>query len=119
MVGTLLPAFLLSGFMLSSAVAQDKAAGPAPVTKVLLENDKVKVYETIYKPGDVNTTIPAGSIRIVRTLKGGTLLRTYADGTTKPVVLKTGAVQYIEAGPAYTTKNTGKTVIQTYVVQLK
>jgi hypothetical protein len=113
------PAFLLAGALINPAMAQDKAAGPAPVTKTILENDKVKVYENIYKPGDVNTAIPASAIRIVHTINGGRLMRNYADGTTKAVELKTGATQYIEAGQAYTAKNVGKSTIRTYIVQLK
>jgi hypothetical protein len=102
-----------------SVYAQDKAKVRAPVIKVLLENDKVKVYETMYKPGDVNTGVASSATRIIRVLKGGTIERSYADGKKETLVLKTGEVNFYTQLPAYNVKNIGKTVFQTYVVQLK
>jgi hypothetical protein len=55
----------------------------------------------------------------VRALKGGTLQRTYADGKKEQVVYKTGDVRINEPGPAYTTKNIGKSEVKLYVVRLK
>lgn len=118
-VGVVIPAFVLAGGITSYAVAQEKAAKGAPTIKVLLDNDKVKVYETTYKPGDVNTTVATSSTRIVRVLHGSTIERTYADGKKETLVFKTGSVNYLAQLPAYTVKNIGKTVFQTYVVQLK
>lgn len=118
-VGIAVPAFIIAGSMATSAFAQDKVVKGAPTVKVLLENDKVKVYETTYKPGDVNAAVSSSSIRINRVLKGGTLERTHADGKKQSAVLKTGKVVYIASTPAYTVKNVGKTVVQLYVVELK
>ena len=130
-VSLLVPAFVLAGVTASSAMAQDKAkeakAAPAAkaekgqaALKVLLENDKVRVFEVQYKPDDVNKNVPSSSFRVVRALKGGTLMRTYADGKTQNVEWKTGEVRSVEPDKtAYTTKNIGKTEIQLYVVVLK
>ena len=85
----------------------------------VLENDKVKVYETTYKPGDVNTGVATSATRIIRVMKGGTIERTYADGKKETLVLKTGEVNFYTQLPAYNVENIGKTVFQTYVVQLK
>jgi hypothetical protein len=117
LVGIVVPAFLIAGGIGNSAVAQGKTA--KATIKVLLENDKVRVYELTQKPGAENTGVVATSSRIVRALKGGTIQRTYADGKKETVIYKTGQVRLNEPGPAFTTKNIGKTEIRFYIVQLK
>jgi hypothetical protein len=115
-------AFVLSGLALNAAIAQDKKAdkgAPKATIKVVAENDKVRAFETTYAPGAENTAVPRSSVRVVRALKGGTLQRTYADGKKENVVYKAGDVRINQPGPAYTTKNVGKTEIRLYVVQLK
>jgi hypothetical protein len=112
----------MAGGIANSVVAQEKAAQAADkptVLRVLLENDRVRVYEARFKPGDENPTVPTSATRIVRVMKGGTLQRTYADGKKETVVYKTGEVRVSEPGPAYTNKNIGKTEVHPYVVQLK
>jgi mannose-6-phosphate isomerase-like protein (cupin superfamily) len=118
MFGIVVSGLMITAEGLSPVVAQAKDPSPATI-KVLLENDKVKVTETTYKPGDVNMGVVTSATRVIRTLKGGTLVRTYDDGKTETVVLKAEQIQYLEAGPHYTTKNVGKTEIKTYAVQLK
>jgi negative regulator of sigma E activity len=118
-VGIVVPAFIMAGGMANSAVAQEKAAKASVKPKVLLENAKVRVYEVTYNPGDENTGVVSTSTRIIRPLKGGTLQLTYADGKKETVVRKAGEPYMLEPGPAYTTKNIGKTVVQLYIVQLK
>ena len=127
-VSLLVPAFMLVAA--NPAMAQDKAkdakAAPAAkaekgkaVIKVLAENDKVRVTETTYKPGDAGPSIVRG-FRVVRWLQGGTLERNYADGKKEKIERKTGEVRV--AGPdkdAYFVKNIGKTTIVTYAVIIK
>jgi hypothetical protein len=130
LAGLLVPAFLLAGSVVNTASAQEKAAKPAAKekaakpapevkTKVLLDNAKVKAYELTYAPGAENTGVASSAVRIVRTLKAGTLTRTYADGKKEEVVWKAGEARQLDAGPAYTAKNNGKTEVQLYVVLLK
>jgi len=127
LVSVLIPAFMLAGVVASPAMAQDKAKdakaakaekGKA-VQKVLHEDDKVRVTETTFKPGDVGPNVVRG-FRVARLLKGGTLLRTWADGKTENRELKTG--QVIVTGPdkqAYFHKNIGKTDVVFYTVNIK
>jgi hypothetical protein len=118
-VSSLVVAFALAA---APAIAQDKAAKAEkgkPVMKVLAENDKVKVWELLYKPGDTNTSPPASATRVIRVLKGGEQLWTYADGKTAKNVYKTGEVRVLGPGPQFTSKNVGKTDILLYVVMLK
>jgi len=130
-VSLLVPAFVMAGITASPAIAQDKMkdAKAAPAAKagkgmakltVLAENDKARVFEVQYKPGEENKAVPSSSFRVVRALKGGTLMRTYADGKTQKVEWKTGEVRFVEPDKsAYTAKNVGKTDIRLYVVVLK
>jgi hypothetical protein len=126
------PAFMLAGVAANPAVAQDKSkdakAAPAAkagksTMKVLIDNDKVRVFERRYKPGDTNDEVPSGSYRVNRTIQGGTLERTYADGKKEKTELKTGTVRYLEpakgAGGKYTVKNVGNTEVVSFVIVLK
>ena len=117
LLGLLIPAFLAAGIAVNPAIAQDKA--PSVKMKVLIDDDKVKVYEATYAPGAENKGIASTTMRIVRGLKGGTLQRTYADGKKEKRPWKAGQVREVKPGPAYTTKNISKTELQLYVVQLK
>ena len=114
-------ALVFSGLMADGAIAQDKKAAKGaaqPTIKVVAENAKVIATETTYAPGAESNT-SRSEIRVVRALAGGTLQRTYADGKKEDVVYKTGQVRINEPGPAYTTKNVGKTEVKLYVVRLK
>ena len=126
LIGMLVPVFVVAGFGMQPAVAQDKAKdmkaakaekGKA-VIKVLHEDDKVRVVEATFKPGDEgpNTARP---FRVVRPLKGGTLQRTWADGKIDKLEFKTGEVKAIDATGAYTPKNVGKSDVMLYIVFLK
>jgi hypothetical protein len=130
-VHLMVPTFMLAGFAVNSAIAQNdakdaRAASEATMEKgktapkVLLENDKVRVFEVRYKPGDEHATIPTSSFRVVRVLSGGTMMRRYADGTTKKIEHTTGEVKINEPSKLhYVTKNIGETDVHLYVVVVK
>ena len=119
LLGLLASAFLVAGIVVNSAIARDKGTGSAVKIKVLVDNAKAKAYEASYAPGAQYEGFVTSTVRIVRVLKGGTLERTYADGKKERVVWKAGEVKQVNPGPAYTTKNIGKSELQLYVVQLK
>src|ERR1051326_1684584 len=107
------------------AEAKDAKAAPAkavkgkPTQKVLQEDDRVRVTETTYKPGDVSDSLKRG-YRVTRAIKGGTFERTYADGKKEKVERKTGSVMI--QGPdkeAWANKNIGKSDIVIYSVTIK
>ena len=120
------PAFILAGVAASPAMAQDKASdaksAPAkkgePVQKVFLDNDKVRVFEVTFKPGDAGASV-ARPQRVIRAVKGGTLTLIYPDGKKEKLAWKTGEVKVREASPAYSPKNEGKSDIVLYVVYVK
>ena len=125
-VGLLFAAFVLAGFAAQPAMAQDKAKaakaakaekGKATV-KVLHDDDKVRVVEATFKPGDEGANV-ARPLRVVRALKGGTLQRTYPDGKTEKVAWNTGEVKVQPPATPFTPKNVGKSDIVLYAVFVK
>lgn len=91
--------------------AQDKKAKePAPVTKVLLENDKVRVTETTFKPGDVSRAQRKARTNYIVT--DGKIERTTPDGKKTVYERKKGTALWLEADNDVV-RNVGST---TYVV---
>ena len=118
--GLLVPAFMLTGVSANQAMAQEKAKA-APLKqelKVLLENDKVRVYEARSKPG-AESEMRERPFRVIRYLTNATILRTNADGTTETVKRKAGEVRAAGPDKPYKTKNVGKAEYVVYVVQPK
>jgi hypothetical protein len=123
-MGSLVAAFLLAGVAAIPAMAQEKAKeekvekGKA-IQTVRAENDKLRAWEIRFRPGDENLSIPSSSFRVVRVLKGGTLLYSFADGRTDKRELKAGDVLLPKPGPQYTAKNVGRSELVLYVVMVK
>jgi quercetin dioxygenase-like cupin family protein len=115
--GLFVAVFMLAGASANQAMAQEKA-GKASV-RVLLDNAKVRVTEATLRPGDELAAITTSVPRVIHVLKGGTTQFTYADGKKEPKVWKAGDVIWVEPGPAYSSKNTGKTEVQLFVINLK
>jgi hypothetical protein len=131
----LIPALAVAALLATPAFAQDKAkpaaapekakaAAPAKAdekgqeqVKVLVENDKVRVSETHYKPGAASAMRERGA-RVTRALVGGTMERSYPDGKKETVVWKAGDVKYFPK-ETFMNKNVGKNEVVLYVVTLK
>ncbi len=122
----ILPAFVLAGAVADSALAQEKkmessaqpAAAGTVTIKEIAQNEKLRVYEATYKPGEVSPTAER-PMRVVHALKGGTLQRTYADGTKESVQWKTGDTKLISETRAYAVKNIGKGDVRLLVIAVK
>jgi len=99
------------------AGSADAPGNGQAVFKVLLENEKVLVYENIFAPGDA---IPSQfrAHRVVQYLDSGTLRRTMADGTTGDRVVQPGEVAWVEAG-TFSVTNIGGTTVRVVVTELK
>lgn len=110
---------------MGSAVAQDKSPAAKasaskkgePVVKVLIDNDKVRAYSTTFKPGDTSPS-RARVQRVIHYMNAGTLQRIYPDGKTEDRKFKAGDVVWVEPA-TYGVKNTGKTTVQLYGVEVK
>jgi len=122
--GLLTVAFLIVGVTGDPAMAQGKTKKEVNVnkasvpTKVLFDDDRVRVQEVTFKAGDQGPNV-ARPFRVIRVLKGGTIQRTHPDGTTDNVLYKTGEVKVYEADKPFVPKNIGTSDIVFYVVALK
>jgi hypothetical protein len=96
----------------NATASQNKKGSATGAQKVFVDNDKVKAFEIRYKPGEEGANVKRPA-RVVRALKGGTLMR------TDKVQWKTGEVKWLGPDPVFATKNVGKTEIVLYVVELK
>jgi len=127
----LLMSALFTAFVFATpAIAQDKAKPAAEkpkaaaekatgkgTTKTLIDNDKVLVNETRYKPGEMSDMRERGA-RVTRALSDGTMERAYPDGKKETVHWKTGDVKYFPK-ETFTNKNVGKTEVVLFVTTLK
>jgi hypothetical protein len=120
MARLLVPAIFLAGVIALPAMAQDKKAEKASTRaqKILVNNDRVRVSESVFKPGEVNPMAKRG-YRVTRVLKGNTtIVRTHADGRTEKIEWKEGGV-YVSPADNASSKNVGKSEAVIYTVTLK
>jgi len=111
----------LAGLAGPPAMAQDKKAdkkAPIRAQKVLLDNERMRATESLFKPGEVNPMEARGH-RVTRVLKGNTTIeRTHADGKIEKIEWKEGGVYYSPADNA-SAKNVGKSAVTIYTVTMK
>ena len=86
------------------------------VYKFINENDRVRVLEVIFKPGDT-AKIHHHPEHVVYVLKGG-LLKLTSEGNTQELDLKQGSVLFLKEQNHEAT-NTGKSEIDLLVMELK
>lgn len=118
-------AIVLGAVAVTPAMSQDKAravpakskADAAAARKPLVDNEKVRAYETIAKPGVVNPARERPA-RVVRALTDGTMQRIYPDGKTEKVEWKTGQVRWFPK-ENFGSKNIGKKDMVFYIVEPK
>jgi mannose-6-phosphate isomerase-like protein (cupin superfamily) len=111
--------FALAMLVLASSpvLAQDKKA-PIRANTVKLDNERVRVSESVFKAGDMNPMVHRG-YRVTRVLKGSTTIeRTSKDGKAEKFSVKEGDVYVTPAG-TQSSKNIGKSEIVIYTVVLK
>ena len=115
-VGLLACAFAL-GLAAPAMAADEKKAAATVQPKVLLENEKVRVSEVRYKPGQ-SSDMRERQARVTRAITAGTMERTYSDGKKEKVVWKAGDVKW-SPKETFVNKNVGKSEIVLYVVTPK
>ena len=117
---TLSLAFSTAAFAQGTAMDKPMAGQTAyqRTRTVLAENEKLLVADVVYQPGDTGEASLKDGL-VVYHVHGGTIERTYADGSKKVLTYKTGETTIIAEKRPYSTKNIGKTAIHEIVVQLK
>jgi len=94
----------------------DPITAASNVYKFLNENNRVRVLEVVFKPGDV-AKMHHHPDHIVYALKGGKLSLT-SKGKTQESEIKTGEVLFLDAQD-HEAKNIGNTTLDLLVVELK
>jgi hypothetical protein len=132
----LLVATVMLAFTTGAVMAQEKAkaekskAAPAeekmkaekakkgePTVKLLLENDRVKVQDVRFKPGD-KSKMTERPDRVRYVIKGGEFKRYYPDGKTEGYGLKAGEAIFSKKDTV-ASENVGKTETQWIGINLK
>ena len=89
-------------------------------TKVVLENDDVRVKDNTFMPGDQKPGMHTHEFAHVGVIiDGGTLKFNYPDGKVETLELKRGDVGYREANVTHEVVNTSKTPIRVIEVEIK
>lgn len=94
----------------------DPLVAASNVYKLLNENDRVRVLEVVFKPGDV-AKMHHHPDHVVYALSGGKMSLT-SEGKTQEMEIKTGAVMFLNAQD-HEAKNIGDSTLDLLVVELK
>ena len=96
--------------------AQDPLKVAKNVSKFIMENDRVRVLEVLFRPGD-KAAVHHHPDHVVYVLKGGKAKMT-SSGKTEVLDLKTGQAIFLKA-QSHEAENPGKTDLNLLVVELK
>lgn len=116
--GSLL-AVCFSMFGVGTAGAEPAPAAAAKcVTKVVAENDKYLVQDTQCAPG-ASSTLMKRPMRVIYTIAGSAMKRTYADGSSETFVFKDGNAEIVNVDRAYSYTNIGTSAFHVLPVTAK
>lgn len=102
------------------ASANSVSAAEKNSSKVILENDKVRVKEAIFMPGEKHPgmhTHEYAHVGVV--IDGGTLLFNYPDGKTETLDLKRGGAGFRGPNVTHEAVNMSKSPIRVIEVEVK
>jgi mannose-6-phosphate isomerase-like protein (cupin superfamily) len=117
--GVITGALLATGLPLvwTSLAAQ---GGEKSTSKIVLENERVRVKEAIFAPGDTNAKMHTHEFPHVGVvIDGGKLRFNYADGKTESMDLPRGGVGYREANVTHQAINPGREPVRVIEVEIK
>jgi quercetin dioxygenase-like cupin family protein len=110
-------ALFVGGLAVSFALAQDPMQVGPNIYKLLFENERVRVFEVRFKPGE-RIALHSHPDHVVYVLDDGKLKLSYPDGKAVEVVLKAGQTLWIPA-ETHAAENVGSTDAHSLVVELK
>ena len=101
----------------SKTLWPDPAKVAADVYTILMENDRVRVFDVRFKPGQ-KTVMHGHPDHVAYDLTAFTLNLKFPDGNSQDIPLNAGQVLWIGAGP-HTAQNIGTTEGSVLVIELK
>jgi quercetin dioxygenase-like cupin family protein len=110
-------ALLVVGLAVSLAVAQDPMQVGPTIYKLLFENERVRVFEVHFKPGE-KIALHSHPDHVVYVFGDGKLKLSSPDGKSVEVGLKAGQTLWIPA-ETHAAENVGSTDAHSLVVDLK
>ncbi len=110
-------AIVISGFAASATLAQDAAKVAATNYKLVMENDRVRVFDAWFKPGD-KAAMHSHPFHLAYIVSGGKAKFTTADGKATEIEAKTGQTLWLEP-TTHTVENIGTTELRVLVIDLK
>ena len=87
-------------------------------SKIVLENDRVRVKEAIFMPGEKPGMHTHEFPHVGVIIDGGTLKFNYPDGKSETLELKRGGAGYREANVTHEAVNMGKTPVRVIEVEV-
>jgi hypothetical protein len=99
------------------AAASPAFAAEAKI-KIIAENDKLQVMDVVQNPGDTGAMESRLGV-VVHWITGGTVERSFADGSKQVMTRKDGETTLINEKRPYGVKNIGKTVTHLIEIKLK
>lgn len=88
-------------------------------SKVVLENDRVRVKEAIFAPGDTDAMHTHEYPHVGVVIDGGKLRFNYPDGKTESMDLPRGGVGYRDANVTHQAINPGRDPVRVIEVEIK
>jgi mannose-6-phosphate isomerase-like protein (cupin superfamily) len=100
--------------------AQAGATGQKNTSRIVLENDRVRVKDATFYPGDENPGMHTHDLPHVGVIiEGGTLMFRSPDAETETMELEAGGVGYREANVTHEPINTGSSPVRVIEVEIK
>jgi mannose-6-phosphate isomerase-like protein (cupin superfamily) len=119
-MGGIIIGTLLTGSLPIVWAGLGSQVGAKSTSKVVLENDRVRVKEAIFAPGDTDAKMHTHEYPHVGVvIDGGTLRFNYPDGKTETMNLPRGGVGYREANITHQAINQGREPVRVIEVEIK
>ena len=115
--GLVAGAALATGALVSGSSAAEQATAKS-TSRVVLENDRVRVKDVTFPPGVTGMhTHDLPHVGVV--IQGGTLIFRYPDGKSETAKLEAGGAGFREANVSHEPVNPGKEPVRVIEVELK
>jgi mannose-6-phosphate isomerase-like protein (cupin superfamily) len=117
--GIIIGALLTASLPMAGAGPGAQVGGKS-TSKIVLENDRVRVKEAIFAPGDKDAKMHTHEYPHVGVvIDGGTLRFNYPDGKTETMNLPRGGVGYRDANVTHQAINPGREPVRVIEVEVK